>query len=78
MRTRCYNRNNNRWKHYGGRGIRVCPEWNDYLTFRQWALSHDYNDTLSIDRIDINGDYCPENCRWIPKSENCPSRTTPG
>ena len=65
MRTRCHNRHNNRWKHYGGRGIRVCPEWNDYLTFRRWALAHDYNDTLSIDRIDVDGDYCPENCRFV-------------
>lgn len=65
MRRRCNNPNNNRWEQYGGRGITICAEWDDYAAFRSWALSHGYNDALSIDRIDVDGNYCPANCRWV-------------
>lgn len=58
------------YKNYGGRGIRVCAEWHDFATFRDWALSHGYKDGLTIDRIDSNGNYEPDNCRWITLSEN--------
>lgn len=65
MKQRCNNTNNDHYNDYGGRGIRICDEWlNDYEIFKQWALSNGYSDELSIDRIDNDKGYCPDNCRW--------------
>lgn len=69
MKTRCFNKNNPTYKDYGGRGIKICKEWLDFWTFREWAYNNGYKEGLTIERKDVNGDYCPENCCWITKEE---------
>lgn len=69
MKERCSIPSSCCYKYYGGRGITVCSEWNDFSAFMEWALSHGYTDNLTIDRKDTNGNYCPENCRWITLKE---------
>ena len=70
MKQRCYNPNNQLFAEYGARGISVCETWfNDIDSFVGWALSHGYQDNLSIDRKDVNGDYEPSNCRWATPFE---------
>lgn len=70
MRQRCNNPNQQSYHNYGGRGISICKEWDDYNVFRNWALEHGYQDDavrgeLTLDRIDVNGNYCPDNCRFV-------------
>lgn len=71
VKNRCYNENTDNYEYYGGRGIKVCEEWlHDFQTFYDWAMSSGYNDTLTIDRINVNGNYDSTNCRWVtPKQQ---------
>jgi hypothetical protein len=65
MHNRCYDPNHDRYKWYGGKGISICDDWHDFMTFRTWALANGYTDDLTIDRIKADGNYCPENCKWV-------------
>lgn len=64
IKRRCNNKNDFSFKWYGGRGIKICDEWEDYSNFREWSYKNGYTDTLTIDRINPDGNYEPDNCRW--------------
>lgn len=75
MLSRCRNPKNKNYKDYGGRGITVCPEWeNSYVAFRDWAYANGYSDDLSIDRINNDKGYNPDNCRWATVTEQTNNR----
>lgn len=75
MHNRCYNTTANSYKNYGGRGITVCKEWNDdFMVFYDWAIRSGYKSFLTLDRINPDLGYCPENCRWATKKEQANNR----
>ena len=72
IKSRCYNKNFIEYKNYGGRGITICNEWkNDFQNFYDWSMTNGYTDDLSIDRIDVNGNYEASNCRWVTQKQQC-------
>ena len=76
MKSRCLNPRNRKYNIYGGKGVKVCPEWvYSFENFRDWAVVNGYADNLTIDRIDSNGDYEPSNCRWTTYNEQNSNRS---
>lgn len=70
MKNRCYRKNDPRYKNYGGRGIKICEAWlSDFMSFYNWAINNGYQENLSIDRINNDGNYEPSNCRWATNEE---------
>lgn len=74
MKQRCNNPNNSKYIWYGAKGITVCDEWRDYLSFKKWAYENGYDDKAprggcTLDRIDVEKNYCPHNCRWISMAD---------
>lgn len=75
MVMRCTRPQDARWPNYGGRGVSICDEWShDFKAFYDWAISHGYKEDLSIDRINNNGNYEPDNCRWATAAEQVRNR----
>ena len=75
MKTRCYNPKVSGFENYGGRGIAICNDWkDDFVNFYDWAMATGYNDNLTIERVDVNGNYEPKNCMWIEACEQSKNR----
>lgn len=74
MKDRCLNENVQCYSRYGGRGIKICDKWMKFENFLEWSKNNGYSDSLSIDRMDNNKDYCPENCRWVDNKTQCRNR----
>lgn len=76
MKKRCYSTKYEHYDRYGGRGIKVCEEWkNDFVNFKNWALKNGYNDELEIDRVNNNGNYEPNNCKWKSRTMQVRNRS---
>lgn len=76
MKSRCYLKTNEKFSNYGKRGIVVCDEWKtNFKAFKSWAVENGYQEGLTLDRIDVNGNYCPSNCRWVTNKVQQNNRT---
>ena len=72
MKSRCYNSKLKSYKNYGARGIKICDDWlTDFMNFYNWAIDNGYKEGLTLDRIDVNGNYEPSNCRWTTSKVQC-------
>lgn len=76
MKQRCTNENDKAYKNYGGRGVQVCAEWMAFEPFFSWALASGYEESLTLERVDVNGDYEPSNCTWVTKAEQQANKRT--
>lgn len=76
MRGRCQRKKHKHFKDYGGRGISVCEEWEAFDTFKKWAVVNGYNEALTLDRINCNGNYTPANCRWVTMKDQARNKRT--
>ena len=79
MRSRCNTTTADDYKYYGGRGVKICDEWSSFENFWNWAIANGYDKDAprgkcTIDRIDVYGNYCPENCRWVDMKTQCSNK----
>ena len=74
MKTRCLNKNNVKYKNYGGRGITICDEWLSFENFHYWTINNGFNKDLTLERIDVNGNYEPSNCTWITMEQQAKNK----